>query len=83
MIGRNETPSAGVIDRQSVKGTVESGQPESGFDGGKLGTGRKRHSLVDTRGYLITLVVHAASIADCKGAKHVSAKFFETLKPVK
>ena len=43
MIGRNENPSARIIDSQSVKGTVESGQQESGFDGGKLVKGRKRH----------------------------------------
>jgi putative transposase len=83
MIGRNENPSAGIIDSQSVKGTVESGLQESGFDGGKLVKGRKRHIIVDTMGYLITLVVHAASIADCKGAKRVIAKLFETLKTVK
>jgi putative transposase len=34
-LGRNEDPSAGIIDRQTVKGTPESAQ-ESGFDGGKL-----------------------------------------------
>lgn len=83
MIGRNENPSVGIIDSQSVKGTVDSGQQESGFDGGKLVTGRKRHIIVDTMGYLITLVVHAASMADCKGAKRVIAKLFETLKTVK
>lgn len=83
MIGRNENPSAGIIDSQSVNGTGESGQQESGFDGGKFVTGRKRHIIVDTLGYLITLVVHAASIADCKGAKRVIAKLVETLDTVK
>ena len=82
-IGRNENPSAGIIGNQSVKGTVESGQQESGFDGGKLIQGRKRPIIVDTIGYLIVLVVHAASIADCKGAKLVIAKLFATLKTVK
>jgi putative transposase len=82
-IGRNENPSAGIIDSQSVKGTVESGQQESGFDGGKLVKGRKRHIIVDTMGYLIVVIVHAASIVDCKGAKQVIAKLFETLDTVK
>ncbi|CAD7854657.1 MAG: hypothetical protein, partial [Olavius algarvensis Gamma 1 endosymbiont] len=36
---------------QSVKGTPES-PVESGFDGGKLVKGRKRHIVVDTIGCL-------------------------------
>lgn len=82
-IGRNENPSAAIIDSQSVKGTVESGQQESGFDGGKLVKGRKRHIIVDTMGYLRVVLVHAASIVDCKGAKPVIKKLFETLNTVK
>ena len=81
-IGKNENPSAGIIDSQSVTGTVASGQQEAGFDGGKLVNGRKRHIIVDTMGYLIVVVVHAASIVDCKGAKQVIAKLFETLNTV-
>jgi putative transposase len=82
-MGRNETPSAAIIDSQSVKGTVESGQQESGFDGGKLVKGRKRHIIVDTMGYIIVVIVHAASIADCTGARQVITKLFETLDTIK
>src|SRR6266436_8753748 len=50
-VGREPTPSAVGIERQSVK-TTERGGPERGDDGGKNIKGRKRHLLVDTLGVL-------------------------------
>lgn len=44
-LGRDEEPSAGVVDSQSVKGSPHQ---DNGYDGGKKVNGRKRHVLVDT-----------------------------------
>ena len=60
--GRNSQPSAACIDSQSVKTTSIGGI--KGYDGGKKVNGRKRHILVDTLGFLLTVVVHAADIQD-------------------
>ena len=64
--GREASPSAGVIDSQSVK-TTEAGGPR-GFDAGKKIKGRKRHLLTDTAGFLIAGIVHEAGIQDRDGA---------------
>ncbi len=56
---KNATPSAAVIDSQSVKG----GQLPAlscGYDAGKKIKGRKRHALTDTNGLLLGVVVTPA-----------------------
>lgn len=65
-MGREVSPSTGVIDSQSVK-TTEAGGPR-GYDAGKKIKRRKRYILTDTNGLLVAATVHEADIQDRDGA---------------
>jgi putative transposase len=69
--GREASPTAGIIDSQSVR-TTEAGGPPG--DAGKKVSGRKRHLLTDTLGLPLRLVVHPADIQDRDGLMLVCAR---------
>lgn len=81
--GRNREPSACIIDSQIVKCADTVPRSTSGYHGGKKITGRGRHIVVDTEGWLLALVVTAASVSDKAGAKLLASRLaaaFATLR---
>ena len=78
--GREPSPTATVLDTQSVK-TTESGGPR-GWDAAKKVKGRKRHIAVDTQGLLLGVIVHAASIQDADSAGDLLRRLKPPATPV-
>jgi transposase len=68
-LGREVQPSAAILDAQTVKAADTVGAASRGFDSGKKINGRKRHLAVDVEGFLLAVVVTAASVGDRMGAK--------------
>jgi len=64
--GREASPTAGVIDSQTVKAPAAKAR---GYDAGKKIVGRKRHITVDTDGRLLMVNLTTADISDSAGAQ--------------
>jgi transposase len=66
--GREQSPSAAVLDSQSVKAPTAE---ERGFDAAKKIVGRKRHIAVGTDGRLLMVNLTPAAISDSAGAQTI------------
>jgi transposase len=81
--GRAAEPSACIADSQIVKAHDTVSKKTSGYHGGKKITGRGRHLAVDTEGWLLALVVTAASVSDKAGAKLLIIRLFDAFSTLK
>ena len=79
--GREEEPSALIIDSQSVK--ADPWAEDTGYDAGKKIKGVKRHVVVDVLGLLIGIIVHSAALHDRDGAKFLLLRVKDRLPRVK
>jgi hypothetical protein len=77
-VEREVSPTACIIDSQSVKSAEKSGAfiDIHGFDAGKLIKGKKRHILVDMQGLLLHAIIHSAGIQDRDGGISLLATLF-------
>lgn len=62
--GRDDEPTACVIDSQSIKTSTNVPATGQGIDAGKKIVGRKRSIVIDTVGLLLGVLVTAASVQD-------------------
>ncbi len=74
--GRKTSPSAAIIDAQSVKSSFMGG-PRRGFDNFKKVKGRKRHLIVDTMGLILAVIVHAAHEHESQTAMTLLEKIYK------
>lgn len=70
--GRNEEPTAAIIDSRTLRSTPESGT-RAGYDGAKRKRGSKVHMAVDTLGHLLALHVTPADIGDREAVARLAA----------
>jgi transposase len=68
---RAATPTAAIIDSQSVKTSCNVGEASQGIDAGKKIKGRKRHIATDVLGLLLVVIITAASVQDSAGGQQV------------
>jgi transposase len=81
--GRDPTPSAGVVDSQSLRGADTVGADSGGYDAAEKVNGRKRHIVTDTVGLLLVVWVSAASVQDRDGGAGVLGRLHVTLPRVR
>jgi transposase len=81
--GRQPEPTGCIIDSQIVKCADTVSKATSGYHGGKKITGRGRHLIVDTEGWLLALAVTAASASDKAGARLATARLTALLATLK
>ena len=81
--GRNQEPSAAILDSRTLQSSPESGN-RAGYDGAKRRKGSKVHLAVDTLGHLLALCVTAASEQDreqvfqlCEAVQEVTGETVE------
>lgn len=68
-VGREASPSGGVLDSQSVK--APAARSGGGYDAAKKVKGRKRHIAVDTDGRLLMVNLTPADLSDSAGAQKI------------